>query len=66
MAKANFETREKLVNSLVNSVTLMTEKAIVKGNIPITNLDVLTIPALSGIFYAFCEENAPSVTIAGD
>jgi site-specific DNA recombinase len=44
MAKANFETREKLVSRLVNSVTLMTNKAIVKGNIPITNLDALTMP----------------------
>lgn len=41
MSKANFDTREKLVKLLVNSVTLMTKKAIVKGNIPINSLDVL-------------------------
>lgn len=42
MAKADFQTREKIVNRLVNSVTLMTDKAIVKGNIPIDGLDALT------------------------
>jgi hypothetical protein len=41
MAKADFATREKLVNRLVNSVTLMTDKAIVRGNIPIDTLDAL-------------------------
>ena len=41
MAKSDFATREKLVNLLVNSVTLMTDKAIVSGNIPITSVDVL-------------------------
>ncbi len=44
MAKANFATREKLVNLLVNSVTLMPNKAIVSGNIPITYSDVLSSP----------------------
>ena len=42
MAKADFATREKLVNRLVNSVTLMTDKAIIRGNIPIDTLDALT------------------------
>jgi site-specific DNA recombinase len=42
MAKADFCTREKLINNLVNSITLFPEKAIVEGNIPVTNLDVLT------------------------
>jgi len=41
MAKADFATREKIVNLLVNSVTLYTNKAIVSGNIPITKLDAL-------------------------
>jgi site-specific DNA recombinase len=41
MAKADFATREILVNRLVNSVTLMTDKAIVRGNIPIDTLDAL-------------------------
>lgn len=41
MAKANFEKREKLVNLLVTSVTLYTNKATVKGNIPIDKLDAL-------------------------
>jgi site-specific DNA recombinase len=42
MSKANFETKEKLAHLLVNSVTLYSSKAIVKGNIPITKLDVLS------------------------
>src|SRR5258706_473627 len=46
MAKANFKTREKLANLLINSVTLLTDKAIVKGNIPITKLDVTKLDAL--------------------
>ena len=37
MAKADFPTPEKIVNRLVNSVTLMTDKAIISGDIP-TNL----------------------------
>lgn len=44
MAKADFSNREKLVNLLINSVTLMSNKAIVKGNIPITHLDALITP----------------------
>jgi site-specific DNA recombinase len=51
MPKANFETREKLVNLLINSVTLMTSKAIVKGNIPITSLDALITSRSSLLFY---------------
>lgn len=42
MAKADFQTREKVVNLVVNSVTLMIDKAIVRGNIPVDNLDALT------------------------
>ena len=41
MAKADFANREKLANLLVNSVTLFTSKAIVKGNIPVSKLDAL-------------------------
>ena len=44
MAKADFAKREKLVNLLVNSVTLKTDKATVKGNIPIDKLDALSTP----------------------
>ena len=51
MAKADFPTREKLVNLLVNSVTLMTDKAIVKGNIPVTKMDVLTTTHTSRSFF---------------
>ncbi|KAA3647117.1 MAG: hypothetical protein DWQ07_06370 [Chloroflexi bacterium] len=40
MAKADHDKRRKLVNLLVNSVTLYENKAIVHGNIPITK-DVL-------------------------
>jgi len=41
MAKADFETREKLANLLINSVALHADKAIVKGNIPVYQGDVL-------------------------
>jgi hypothetical protein len=41
MAKANFATREKLVNYLVNSVTLHPHKAVVQGNIPLSTDDAL-------------------------
>jgi hypothetical protein len=41
MPKANFETRIKLVNLLVNSVTLLTNKAKVKEIVPIDNPDAL-------------------------
>lgn len=41
MAKADFQTREKLANLLINSVTLYTDKAIVKGNVPVIRGDVL-------------------------
>ena len=39
MAKANFSTREKLVNLLVNSVTLYPHKAVVAGNIPVPAIE---------------------------
>jgi len=41
MVKADFATREKLVNLLVNSVTLYPKKAVVKGNIPVITTDAL-------------------------
>ena len=44
MAKADFVTREKLIHLLVNSVTLLPNKGIIHGNIPVTNLDVLSPP----------------------
>jgi site-specific DNA recombinase len=45
MAKADFAKRERLVNLLVNSVSLYTNKAIVKGNIPVDKFDALvTLP----------------------
>lgn len=44
MAKADFSTREKLINLLINSVTLYPNKAIIEGNIPIPQGDVLSQP----------------------
>ena len=41
MSKANFQTREKLANLLIDRVTLHPEKAIMEGNIPISNDDAL-------------------------
>ena len=41
MAKADFATREKLVNLLVQSLTLYANKVIVKGNIPMITGDAL-------------------------
>ena len=42
MANAAFEKRQKLANLLINSVTLYPDKAVVQGNIPLTNLDALS------------------------
>ena len=50
MNKASFAEREKLVNLLVNSITLWPDKAIVKGNIPISHLDALSSPHSMGWF----------------
>ncbi len=44
MAKADFPTREKLANLLINSVTLYQNKAVVSGNIPVSSDDVLNPP----------------------
>lgn len=42
MKKADFPRRERITNLLVNSVTLFTNKAIIKGNIPLDKFDALT------------------------
>jgi site-specific DNA recombinase len=42
MKKASFDKRQKLANLLINSVTLFPEKAIVAGNIPVIQSDVLS------------------------
>ena len=39
--KAHFHKREKLANLLINSITLFTDRAEVKGNIPVIRGDVL-------------------------
>ena len=44
MKKADFGTRQKLANLLINSVTLHSNKATVNGNIPVYNGDAL-VPA---------------------
>jgi site-specific DNA recombinase len=41
IANADFETRTKLANLLINSVTLYPDRAIVAGNIPVTKTDAL-------------------------
>ena len=46
-ARADFAQREKMVNLMVNSVTIYKNKAVVSGNIPITNLDALNPPRQS-------------------
>lgn len=43
MPKSDFLTREKIVNRLVTSVTLLTNKAIIRGNVPVDKLDALTM-----------------------
>jgi site-specific DNA recombinase len=47
MAKADFSTRVKIVNLLVNSVTLFQNRAVVEGIIPVTPVDAL-IPSNLG------------------
>jgi site-specific DNA recombinase len=41
MAKTDFATREKMANLIINSVTLHTDKAIVRGKIPVIKSDAL-------------------------
>ncbi len=60
MAKADFAKREKLINRLVNSVTLYTHKAVVKGNIPVIRGDALNPSNLaSGFFCSQAESTQP-------
>ena len=46
MGKADFATREKITNLLVQSVALHKKKAVVKGYIPMTTTDALSLPRL--------------------
>jgi hypothetical protein len=61
MTKANFATREKLVNRLVNSVTLYTNKAIVKGNIPVIRGDALNPSNLASSFSCKQDRRNPAL-----
>src|SRR5258706_2749372 len=54
MVKADFATREKLVNLLVNSVTLYIHTAKVTGNIPVLRGDVLNPSNVASSF--FCSQ----------
>ena len=47
MAKAGFEKKQKIVNLLVNSVTLFPNRAVVEGIIPVSSVDAL-IPSNRG------------------
>ena len=60
MAKADFANREKLVNVLVNSVTLYTRKAVVKGNIPVIRGDALNPSNLASSFSCSQAESTPT------
>ena len=51
MANADFVTREKLANLLINSVALHADKATVKGNIPVIKGDVLHPTHVRGSFF---------------
>jgi hypothetical protein len=51
MAKADFSKREKIANLLINSVTLYTEKAVVKGNVPVIRGDVLNLSNVASSFF---------------
>ena len=42
MANADFETKSKIANLLINRVFLHQEKAVVEGNIPVEDIDALT------------------------
>jgi site-specific DNA recombinase len=42
MANAAFDKRQKLANLLINLVTLFPGRAVVQGNIPVTNIDALS------------------------
>jgi len=60
MSKADFPTREKLVNLLVNSVTLYTHKTVVKGNIPVISGDALNPSNLASSFFCSQAESTPA------
>jgi site-specific DNA recombinase len=65
MAKADFAEREKIASLLINSVTLYTEKAVVKGNIPIIRGDVLNPSNVASSFscsHAFSQSAHTQVT----
>jgi hypothetical protein len=65
MSKADFANREKLVNLLVNSVTLYTHKAKVSGNIPVIRGDVLN-PSNVALGF-FCSQTlSPPAPAAGN
>jgi len=64
MAKADFATREKITNLLVHSVILRETKAVVKGSIPVTTPDALTMSPFQPFFFflhllnAYAHKNA--------
>ncbi|MBI3169573.1 MAG: hypothetical protein HYZ22_13905 [Chloroflexi bacterium] len=62
MAKADFAKRKKLVNLMVNSVTLYTHKAVVKGRIPVIRGDVLNPSNLVSVFCCSHAESTPAHT----
>ena len=51
MAKADFATREEIVNLLVQSVALYKQKAVVKGFIPMTTADALAKTPFQDVFH---------------
>ena len=63
MAKADFATREKLANLLINSVVLHKDKAIIAGNIPVTKTDVLNPSNPRTGLYSPCRANLVSCTL---
>jgi len=66
MAKADFANREKLVNLLVNSVTLYTHKAKVTGNIPVIRGDVLNPLNVASSFFCSQAESTSAHTSLRD
>lgn len=47
MKKADFQTREKISHLFVSVVNLYPKKAVVKGNIPVISVDVISLTAAS-------------------
>ena len=60
MAKADFSKREKIASLLINSVTLYTDRAVVKGNIPVIRGDVLNPSNLASSFSCSQAESTPA------